>query len=355
MKKLNIVSIYSQIAAHIRQHIIEGYWKDYLPGLNVLASELNVNRKTISLALEQLEKEGYLEPQGARKRRRIVLHQKASPTKLRVAVLSFDNPDEWEPYIRQLPLLLQDAGHDCFIARSSLLALGMNPLRVAKLVADTSADAWIVGSASKEVLEWFAEQPFPTFALCGRRGGLPIAGIGPDKISAICEAVRHLIGLGHKRIVAINRRDRRYPEPGTTEKCFLNELEAHGISTGSYNLPDWDDSSEYPGECLDRVFRLTPPTAILAYEPSVFLAVQNHLARRGIFAPEHISLMATDWDPNFRWMKPTIAHIRWDYSPWLRRVSRWVDNISRGRGDIRQSLSKAKFINGETLAPINLI
>lgn len=72
--------------------------------------------------------------------------------------------------------------------------------RVARLMAGTDAGAWIVSAGSHDVLEWFAAQPVPTFALFGRRGNVPLAGVGPDHLSAHLAAVRRLLELGHRRI-----------------------------------------------------------------------------------------------------------------------------------------------------------
>jgi DNA-binding LacI/PurR family transcriptional regulator len=74
--------------------------------------------------------------------------------------------------------------------------------------------------------------------------------------------------------------------------------------------------------------------------------VQHHLARRGVLAPEHVSLACTDGDPYFEMQRPTIAHIRWDSRPWVRRVVQWADGVSQGKIDRRQSLTKAEFVEG---------
>jgi hypothetical protein len=62
--------------------------------------------------------------------------------------------------------------------------LRMDVKRVGRMVRQTATDAWVVGAGSREVLEWFAAQPLPAFALFGRRDGLPLAGVGPDMVSA---------------------------------------------------------------------------------------------------------------------------------------------------------------------------
>ncbi len=248
--------------------------------------------------------------------------------------------------------LLNKAGHNASFAHRNLLELGMNPSRVARLVNQTEADAWVVSAGSLEVLEWFSTQAVSAFALFGRLQGLPIAGIKPDKAPAFTAATRQLVGLGHRRIILLARRERRLPVPGRCEGAFLEELEAHGIRTSlPYNLPDWEESSEGFHRILDSLFRATPPTALIIEEASLFFAAQQFLLHRGLRVPEDVSLVCTDGDPHFSWCKPSIAHIHWDSAPVVRRIVRWAANMSRGNDDRRQTYTKAEFIEGGTMGP----
>jgi len=56
-------------------------------------------------------------------------------------------------------------------------------------------------------------------------------------------------------------------------------------------------------------------------------------------------------DPNFCLLRPSIAHVSLSSLSWANRIGRWADNVSRGKKDQRQSLSKTGFIDGETLGP----
>jgi DNA-binding LacI/PurR family transcriptional regulator len=67
--------------------------------------------------------------------------------------------------------------------------------------------------------------------------------------------------------------------------------------------------------------------------------------------PKDVSLVCTDHDPDAAWCEPSVAHIRWDYRPVVRRVVRWAANISHGKQDLRQTLTKAEFVDGGTIGP----
>jgi DNA-binding LacI/PurR family transcriptional regulator len=322
-----------------------------MPGANWLAEELGVNRKTVVTALLQLEKDGFLKGQGQGKSRQIIPPTGGTARPMRIALLDHEPLVHTEGYLVELQHLLLAAGHTAFFTKHSLLDLGMDVTRISRLVRQTQADAWVICSASREVLEWFCVQQIPAFALFGRREGLRIAATGPDKLSAIAAATQHLISLGHRRIVLIVRRVRRLPMPGRSERAFLDELESHGLPVGDFNLPDWEENNEGLQQLLDSLFRVTPPTAMIIDEAPLFAAVQQFFAARGIRVPQQVSLICTDADPTFGWCKPSISHIRWDSGPVIRRIVRWAATVSTGHEDLKQTLTAAEFVPGGTVGP----
>jgi DNA-binding LacI/PurR family transcriptional regulator len=201
------------------------------------------------------------------------------------------------------------------------------------------------------VLEWFSAQPMPAFALFGRRRGLAMAGAGPDKVPATLAATRALLGLGHRRLVLLMHRRHRLPRPGPVPSAFLDELKAHGIRVGAYHLPDWEESKVGFQACLTRMFALTPPTALIVDEVHFFAAAHQFLAQRRLRVPQDVSLVSTDDDPAFIWCEPSVAHIRWNAGPVVRRVVHWAAHVSAGQRDVRQSFTPARFVPGGTIGP----
>lgn len=349
---IRLLSHAEQTAQHLRDELRQGRWGSQMPGVLRLERELGVNRNTLEAALHLLEKDGWLVAQGAGKRRKIVVPESETPASLRVAMLYYESNDAATGYIIDLLHRLGEAGHARFSAGPTLVDLGMKPERVARLVRQTEADAWIIVSGSREILEWFAGQSVPALALFGRRRGLPIAAAGPEKPPAMAALTRRLIELGHRRISLLARRERRLPTPGETEQVFLDELSAGGVPSGTYNLPDWSETVAGFHRCLDSLLKATPPTAIIVDEAPFFTAAMQHLARRGIRVPEDVSLVCCDADPHFEWCDPPVSHIRWDPKPVVKRIVRWADRISRGKTDHRQSMTRAEFIEGGTVGPV---
>jgi DNA-binding LacI/PurR family transcriptional regulator len=352
MGTLKTFTVVAQVAEHLREELRRGRWKERMPGRDHLAAELGVSPRSVQGALELLEKEGLLEKQGVGRQRRILQEVDSNPVGMRVVILLYEKASRKIDYLVELRHQLEEAGHRTTFANKTLQDLGMSPERVARFVRQTPADAWVVVSASREVLEWFSGQPVPAFALFGRLVSTPLAGAGPRKSAAVADAVRRLVELGHRRIVVLCREERRKPQPGFVERVFLQELEAHGITTGAYNLPDWGNTLEEFHTGLDALFRISPPTALLCSYPALFFAAESHLAQRGIVAPRDISMMCMDPDPAFDWCEPSVSHISWDSSQVVRRVMRWVGNVARGRDDRRNTPTPARFVEGGTVGPV---
>ncbi len=352
MRPYRYTSSVEQLAAHLRGEIHRGELIGQMPGVDRLAAILGCSQRTILGALKLLEHEGLLAKQGAGRPSRITPETGSEARSLRVAILLGLPEDIRLDYIVGLQHQLDKEGHSVIFPSRSLSEMKLDLNRVSRLVASTKADAWVLEGAAREVLEWFSKQPMPAFALFGRRSGLPIAGIGPDKAKAYRHVTRHLLGLGHRRIALIARPSRRIPTPGLPEKAFLEELEQAGITTGSYNLPQWDGTIDDLHRCVDALYKHTPPTALIIDESPIFLSVQHYLARRRILAPDHVSLVCTDGDPYFSAMRPSVAHIQWDSDPVVRRIVQWAGRVARGIDDRRQSVTKTTLVEGGTIGRV---
>jgi DNA-binding LacI/PurR family transcriptional regulator/DNA-binding transcriptional regulator YhcF (GntR family) len=351
MTNFHFLSKIEQAAAYLRNELAAGRWVGVIPGRLELASELGMNARTAEEALRQLEREGLLEGQGAGKRRKILLNQ-LTPSTLKIRTLHFDKMDQGLSYDIEVLHRLREKGYSAAFANHSLHDLGMDVKRVAAYVKAEKADVWMVCAGSRDILEWFAQQPTPAFAQFGRHQGLPLAGIRVNKIPAMKLAVRRLHELGHRRMVLMVRNESVKPRPGLFEQAFLDELHELGIATGDYHLPDWGSNEAGFHRCLDALFQHTRPTALLLSEVPLFVAAQHYLARRGIVVPRDISLLCHDPDNAFSWCNPPVSHINWNTRPIVNRMVQWVDNIARGKKDLRQNLVEAKFVEGGTIGPV---
>lgn len=319
-----------------------------------LVKELGVGRDTIKEALKQLEREGLLESQGRRRQRRIAhIPAKARAKALRVRVLLYEDADRFSPYDLGILVELKNRGFAADFTRRSLQDFGMRVDRVAKFVDQTPADAWVVHSGSREILEWFARYQVPAIAVYGASTGLPIAAVSMRKTPAMRTALRRLVDLGHRRIVLLTREERRKPQPALFERNFLQAMTELGVRSGAYNLPDWEDSAPGLQRCLDELFAYTPPTALLLEDVQLLFPVQQYLARHKVLIPEQLSLIVNDIHPLFNWSDPVLAQMVGDYEQVVWRVGRWAENVAKGKVDHRQTVVEAAFIEGGTIGPVS--
>lgn len=198
----------------------ECQYGENIPGVRRLAEDLGIDIKTVNSALQALETEGLLLPQGAGRQRRVNPHRKSSKTGLRIEIILYERNELNISYHVDIRHRLESEGHSVSFAAKTLSDLGMDVSRVERYVRGVGADAWVVTAASREILKWFSEQPAPAFALSGRFRTIQIAAIGPDKISTMTTVVEYLIQLGHRRIVMLSREGRRKPVPAAMERRF---------------------------------------------------------------------------------------------------------------------------------------
>lgn len=351
MNPITLLTAAEQVAGYLRERLADGRLRGEMPGVLALEKQIGVNRNTLEAALKLLEAEGWLEARGAGKPRSIVNRRGPAGIRLarRIGLLVCDAVDRRLDFFIDAQHELSALGHTLVHAPHSLAELGMDPQHVAPMVAKMKVDAWIVHAGSQGVLEWFVKQGIPVLAIFGRWRDLPIAAVGVDKPPVFAAVARHLIAKGHSRIVLLTRALRRMPQPGASERAFLEALAAAGVKTSDFHLPDWEETVDGLHARLETLFRITPPTALIVDEAPLFIATQQFLARKHLRVPEDVSLVCADADPHFDWCKPSVAHMRWEGAPVTRRVIRWVNHISHGKKDMKKTLVPAKFVAGGTV------
>ncbi|MFK7911463.1 MAG: substrate-binding domain-containing protein [Akkermansiaceae bacterium] len=351
MRSLRVLTATEQVAAHLREEILRRTWVETMPGTAKLAGELGVGMRTVSDALDQLEREGLLVNQGRRRKRRIVVPEKLVSQVFRIAILLYDPASRQNITCTNLLFRLVEGGYQATFCTKTLDELRMDVAKVRRYVSTVPADAWIVHGASDEVLEWFSKQSVPVFAFGGRHTEKKIAAAAVNTTNAMKVLLRRLIALGHRRIVFLTLEDRLEPKLAVLEQCFVDELEAHGIETGHYNLPEWSPDADGLHQCLDSLFRVTPPTAIYCMKASIYHSVEQYLSQHGIATPRDVSLICSHADRGFALCRPNVAHVSWDSRKLQRATINWVNKVARGTNDKRKIEIQAELVEGGTIGP----
>lgn len=346
-----------QAAAHLREGFRSGRWSGKLPGVLRLADELVVSKQIVRDALALLEREGWITNEGAGSARRINGDPGGSAGRrlLRVLVLFHDPLENLLSHTTHLMFgarrKIEAAGHVCVIASTTISAMGSNSARLGKLLDAEQADAWIVVGAPKEVLEWFVARQIPVLAFGGRFQNLPLACCATSIGLGIRAAMDVLRDYGHRRVSLLITAVLKCPQPVPSVELYLEILREWGVTPGEFHLPTYPETGEGVQRCLDKLFQLTPPTALLVLDPSHCAAVLAYLAKRGLQVPQDVSVICMMPDPVLRMWSPPLAHFEWPLSRHINRITRWVEGIAKGRIDLKQYILDVGFAPGGSIGP----
>lgn len=361
MRSLLPLSLVEQTAAHLRDGFRKGHWCGLLPGLRVLAREVNVSKDTMQAALRILEQEGSLTSGGPGRRREVaVLRDHArSGRSLRVGILLSDAIDFINPHSQQLLLKLirhiEGAGHVCFFAEKGMQQLGNKLSRITRMVAAAKADAWVVYSAPVDVIRWFSGRSVPALMLGGMTDGLPVASSHTDLAQALFAAVQELTKFGHRRIVVVSPESWRLPRPSKSAQAFFDAMAAHGHEPSAYHLPNWEGTAEGLEKLLNSLFRVTPPTAMIFVNPAICVASLAYIGRKGVSIPGDISIVSMTSGSVFDLLPQRLAHFQWPIDRHINRIVRWVERIAIGEREAEKITFSAVFHAGETIGPAKKI
>jgi DNA-binding LacI/PurR family transcriptional regulator len=356
LRTIHKLTVAELTAEHMREDIRSGRRLGELPGVLLLARAYDVSKEAMRAALHILEAEGLVSP-GRAGAHRTVLGSASSPQRAkRVAIFPAvpftEESRVMSDLLRNVERDLTAAGHTVTFTAKSQQELRFNPVRIAKLVAGTPADAWVVAPPPREVLEFFAAQPVPAIIIGSGCMDVSIAGVYTDVAPSYREVTRRLIALGHRRIVMICPRMRRLPVPGPAVRAFIEELAAHGIKAGKFNVPDYEPTVAGMHALLESLFSTTPPTALLVELPNWATRVFVFLAQRGLTVPGDVSLFFPYSSASQQLCDPPVAHVHWDDRLLVRRIVRWVRAVARGRADREAVAVPATLKPGGTIGPV---
>src|SRR5690606_5479307 len=134
----------------------------------------------------------------------------------------------------------------------------------------------------------------PTQVVARSSGTDLVGSIRTDDTAGIEAAVDHLVNLGHRRILHIDGGD----APGTAERAagFITRTTHHGLADQARVIaggPTESDGVRAITDALDTSVD-TRPTGIIAFNDRCAIGALDVLLRRGIHAPEDISVIGYD-------------------------------------------------------------
>lgn len=194
---------------------------------------------------------------------------------------------------------------------------------------------------------------YPVVVLGGAFPQSEIAAVDCDNEDGARQAVRHLVGLGHRRIMVLsgpmnlsNSRDRA--------RGAVAELAAHGIEPDERDLPVSRDSVVLDEETKARVERRLAepdrPTAIVAGGFYLAMAAMQSARHAGLLIPREISIVGFDDPASAPMLDPPLTTVQQPLNEMASQAFKLIRHlIVDGRGDAESfKLSTKLIVRGST-------
>ncbi|MFT6180351.1 MAG: DNA-binding LacI/PurR family transcriptional regulator [Paracoccaceae bacterium] len=345
-----------QAAVIIADMINSGDFQKRLPGERALATQLQIGRDTLRAALNLLEADQVISPRAHGKRRDILgtaAHNTSTSSPKRIAFLSPKKLAQLPPWMLvefdSLRELLNQRGYELKLTSPGLFHLKNPAKKLAALIDDTDAAAWILYQCPSQVQQWFHKQKIASLIRGYPQPDIEIPFIDEDWEAAAYHAGTQLKRLGHRRIVLL------MPESN------LAGLMATKIGLCKAFKEDEDavipviekGSAKQVGLALSRVISQDdPPTAIVATRSRQTLSTISWATRQALLIPKDLSLITIAAEPWFQHLLPLPSHYFSDPENFARAVVRQIIPIAQGKSTGSfQKLLIPEYISGGTLAP----
>ncbi|MFE5659951.1 LacI family DNA-binding transcriptional regulator [Streptomyces sp. NPDC056517] len=257
----------------------------------------------------------------------------------RTGIIAFAVPELGNPYFAELAGAIIDAAaqHDYTVLVDHTAGLRERELLVCQEFRSHVIDGLILSPIHLETADLVARQETSPLVLLGEREyAAPYDQIAIDNVAAARKAVRHLVGLGRRRIAFLGSRTDRERRPAHLRlRGWREELVASGLEPAETLVVATDgygrsDGATAMSELLDRGER---PDAVFAYNDLIALGAMRTLTERGLRVPDDIAVVGFDDIEESRFGAISLTTVAPDKHAIARlAVDRLVERLS-GRSD----------------------
>jgi LacI family transcriptional regulator len=262
-------------------------------------------RRRVQEAVEEL---GYVPHGGAR-----------SLIMRRTNVLGVVLPELYSEFfsevIRGLERPAQQAGYHLLLSSSHD---NKQEIKLALRAMQGRVDGLIVMSPHVGARELKSTIPaaFPAVLLnCAVEEDSPFDSVSVDNFGGACDAVRHLLTLGHERIALIGGGAADNHDAWERQRGYRAALCEAGVAP----RPEWEVVGHFlesgGHEAATALSRLRPrPTAIFAANDSMAFGAMSALGKEGLRVPEDMAICGFDDVPMARYWNPPLTSVHVDLS-----------------------------------------
>lgn len=358
MNPVSKKNVAAEVHAELRRACLAGRWGERLPGVRILAAQLNVSPPTVLKALHKLTVEGILISSGARRAYRICQE------------VSLDEKPRKDRKTRQVVLLTHRPIEELVETTRQIIEelqkhLAANGWQMRRLVvnffhAKSTHQSWdeIIGtSPDVPVIAVYGRAPIANWALKNNLrimflGGELIAGTSRvlvDSVKMAEEMFARLVALGHREIL-LPICDRAEPYSTRLREVTKAAIEATGASysvkrhnAGStYNMP-----AVIYGIVQAALKSHTPPTAMILLDWKELIAAHCCMAELGLKAPDDISLTLLNDQPDAKWFQPSLARYQFPIGDYAKTILKWLEMAPEETCNV---VLEAEFLAGNSIA-----
>ncbi len=180
------------------------------------------------------------------------------------------------------------------------------------------------------------------------RPGSPDNSARADSYHAGLLAMRHLIGLGHRRILHVGG-DPTTAESAERERSYRDALAEAGLTALEVEGRDW--TPEWGYEIGARV-DADSFTAVFAANDLIASGFMSALRERGRVAPDDYSIVGIDDMPEMRFFAPPLTSVSLDFAEVGRvAIGMLVERIRTGRSLAQRVVEPRLRVRASTGAP----
>lgn len=353
----NYQTLSGQVAAHITTEISAGTWREWLPGERALTATLQVSRKTLRKALQQLQREGVIVTAHGLGHRITAPTRPAAVTRpdASIGLLTPESLEHLRPYtalwVDELRALLIEHGNRLTTFAGQRFFHTRPETALARLVQHNPQTCWVLAHTNEPIQRWFHSRRVACVIAGSCHPGLDLPNVDWDNFAICRHAVGAMIRRGHFRIGFLTPQSERAGDL-ESEAGFIDGLGRSSRDGAEPGIIRHDGSVEGVNRVLSRHFSVAhPPTALLVANPIYYLSVVTFLAQRGLRVPQDVSLVSRNDDAFLAYLTPQPARYTCNARTYAKRLLQPIQSILRGEPVAhRVQRIEPKFIPGGSLA-----
>lgn len=318
------LSLVAQTVDSLCEGIRNGHWQQQLPGERHLCESLQVSRRTLRPALEELQRRGWLEVSG-RQRRRIKGGWGGKTERGGSKVIGVLMPGSYLALPSRMAFVM-DTLREKLTAAGWVVQMHANPAcytaspsrMLSEFVAGHPARVWLILSAQEPMQRWFSRQQLRCLVLGSSTPGITLPSVDVDFHATCHHAGTVLWRKGHRQIALVLHKE-VYGGDIASEEGLRDALKS--MPQARVKILRHDSTTAHLCSLIDECLRgPNPPTAYVVGGPTHALTVAMHLLRHGKRIPKDVAVLSRDNDPILDAASPAIARYAIESAQFASRI-----------------------------------